>query len=84
MLLVRGAAALTLVDGVPEGYLSGGRRSMPEDRYTAWEAGVKDLYDEMVVITVTPTWVKLLDFETTLPQSVEELVRAKAARRDVE
>ena len=50
----------------------------PEQR-VEWEAEVRSLYDGMVRIVVTPTWAKLIDFETTLPSAVEELVRA--ARR---
>jgi len=30
---------------------------------------------------VTPTWAKLIDFETTLPIAVEELVRQRAERQ---
>ncbi|WP_114906639.1 pyridoxamine 5'-phosphate oxidase family protein [Ornithinimicrobium murale] len=79
VLLIRGAVELEIVDGVPEGYLEGGRRFMTAEQYVEWEVGVKGLYDEMVVIRVTPTWVKLLDFETTIPRAVEELVKAKAS-----
>ena len=32
----------------------------------------------MVVITITPTWAKLLDFETTIPKAVEDLSKEKA------
>ena len=52
---------------------------MTDDQYAGWVAGVQGLYDEMVVITITPTWAKLLDFETTLPKSVEDLIKEKAA-----
>ena len=45
---------------------------MTDDQYLEWVAGVQGLYDEMVVITITPTWAKLLDFETTLPKAVED------------
>ena len=38
-------------------------------------------HDGMVRIVVTPTWVKLIDFETTLPSAVEELVRQRAERQ---
>ena len=31
----------------------------------------------MVVITITPTWAKLLDFETTIPKAVEDLIKEK-------
>jgi hypothetical protein len=78
VLLIRGTVELETVDGVPSGYLEGGRTFMTEEQYVEWESGVKGLYDQMVVIRVTPTWVKLLDFETTLPQAVEELVQAKS------
>jgi hypothetical protein len=28
----------------------------------------------MARITITPTWAKLLDFETTIPKAVEDLI----------
>ena len=36
--------------------------------------------DGMVRVVVTPTWVKLIDFETTLPPAIEQLVRRRAER----
>jgi hypothetical protein len=33
----------------------------------------------VVVITITATWAKLLDFETTVPQAVADLVADKTA-----
>lgn len=51
----------------------------PEQRQE-WEVGVRSLYaDGMVRIVITPTWAKLIDFETTLPQAVEELIRRQSA-----
>lgn len=42
------------------------------------EQEVRELYaDGMVRITVTPSWAKLIDFQTTLPSAVEELLRRK-------
>ncbi len=35
----------------------------------------------MVHIVITPTWAKLIDFETTLPTAVEELIRQRAERQ---
>ena len=77
-LLIRGTAAVKLVEGIPDGYLTAGRKVMSDDQYPGWVAGVRGLYVEMVVITVTPTWAKLLDFETTLPKSVEDLIKERA------
>jgi Pyridoxamine 5'-phosphate oxidase len=82
ILLMRGQAELDVVEGIPEEYLqaSGSYQMTPEQR-TEWEAGVRSLYDGMVRIVVTPTWAKLIDFETTLPSAVEELARQQAERQ---
>jgi hypothetical protein len=52
----------------------------PEQR-TEWEAGVRSLYESMVRIVVAPTWAKLIDFETTLPANIEELMRQQQERQ---
>jgi hypothetical protein len=82
ILLIRGRAALDVVEGIPDEFLqmNGSYEMTPEQR-VEWEAGVRALYDGMVRVVVTPTWVKLIDFETTLPTAVEELVRRQEERR---
>jgi len=82
ILLIRGRADLDVVDGIPDEFLqaNGTYRMTPEQR-VQWEAEVRSLYDGMVRIVVTPTWAKLIDFETTLPSAVEELIRRKAHQR---
>lgn len=79
VLLIRGEATLELVDGVPAEYIAEARKSVPAEAFEGWEAGVRALYAQMVVITVEPDWAKLLDFETTIPKAVEDLVRAHQA-----
>ena len=79
VLLIRGIAEVELFEGIPDGYLTAGHKVMTADQYPQWVAGVRALYDEMVVITITPTWVKLLDFETTIPKAVEDLIKQKSA-----
>ena len=76
-LLVRGTADLREEDGVPEEYLEASFRTMPEDRHAGFEEQVRALYDSMVRIEVTPTWVRLNDFRRTAPRAVERLVQAK-------
>jgi hypothetical protein len=78
VLLIRGTAAVEVRPGIPEGYLVAGRKVMTDEQYVGWLEGVKGLYDEMAVITITPTWAKLLDFETTLPKAVEDLIAEKS------
>lgn len=77
VLLVRGAASLELVDGVPDEYVAASRKVLEPDQFADWESGVRALYDQMVRITIEPDWAKLLDFETTIPKAVEDLVRAR-------
>jgi Pyridoxamine 5'-phosphate oxidase len=79
VLLIRGTAEAELVDGIPDGYLTAGRKVMTDHQYPEWVAGVQGLYDEMVVITITPVWAKLLDFEATIPSAVEELIKERSA-----
>lgn len=81
-LLIRGAATLELVESVPHEYIEGGRRFMTAEQFVGWEAGVRDLYERMVRITIEPHWAKLLDFETTIPKAVEDLVRERQSGGD--
>ena len=82
ILLIRGRAELEVVDGIPEEYLEmNGSYTMAPEQRVEWEAEVRSLYDGMVRIVVVPTWAKLIDFETTLPSAVEELVRQRDERQ---
>jgi hypothetical protein len=77
VLLVRGTATVSVVDGVFPEYIAASRKLTPPEEFEQWEAGVRSLYDEMARIDVRPTWVKIHDFETRLPQAVEDLLKAK-------
>jgi hypothetical protein len=83
ILLIRGRVELDFVDGIPAEYLKvTSSYQMTPDQRVEWEAGVRSLYrDGMVRVVVTPTWAKLIDFETTLPSAVEELIQQQADRR---
>jgi hypothetical protein len=76
-LLVRGTADLREEDGVPDEYLEASFRTMPQDQHAGFEEQVRALYDSMVRIEVTPTWVRLNDFQRTAPRAVERLVQAR-------
>lgn len=77
VLLVRGVARVEVVDGVPEDYLEASRKLVPAEQFEDWQAGVRGLYEQMARITIEPDWAKLLDFETTIPKAVEDLVRSR-------
>jgi hypothetical protein len=82
ILLVRGTVELDEVEGIPDEYLEmNGSYTMTPEQRVVWEAEVHSLYQSMVRIVVTPTWVKMIDFETTLPSAVEELIQQRAERQ---
>src|SRR5690606_2007462 len=85
ILLIRGRAELDHVDGIPHEFLqSNGSYEMTTEQRVEWEAEVRSLYhDGLVRIVVTPTWVKLIDFESTLPSAVEELLHERAERQRI-
>lgn len=81
ILLIRGEAVLDEVDGIPEEFLEANTTySMTPEQRIEWEARVRALYEKMVRIVVTPTWVKLIDFDETLPTAIEELIARQADR----
>ena len=83
ILLIQGRAELDSVDGIPDEFLqeTSTYEMTPEQR-VEWESEARSLYHDGVVrIVVTPTWAKLIDFESTLPTPVEELVRQREERR---
>ena len=73
ILLVRGTATMEIVDGVPDDYLEASHKYVPRKEWDGFDAQVRGLYPRMARISIMPEWAKLLDFETTLPQAVEEL-----------
>jgi hypothetical protein len=82
VLLLRGTAQVEVVDGVPDVFLRASMKRVSDDQFSEWEAGVRALYDQMTVITITPTWAKLLDFETTIPKAEEDMMRAHSSTND--
>jgi len=76
-LLVRGTATVSLVEGAFAEYVAGSKKQIPAEDFVSWESGVHALYDQMARIDITPTWVKIHDFDTRIPKAVEDLAKAK-------
>jgi nitroimidazol reductase NimA-like FMN-containing flavoprotein (pyridoxamine 5'-phosphate oxidase superfamily) len=74
ILHVRGTATTEIVSGIPEEYLEASHKYVPREQWEGFETEVRSLYPRMARISITPEWAKLIDFETTLPQAVEELL----------
>jgi hypothetical protein len=79
-LLVRGTASLETIAGVPPEYLAAARKQIGEAEMPAFEAQVRELYEQMVRITIEPSWAKVLDFVARLPTPVENLMKLKRSR----
>ena len=77
VLLIRGPAEVTDVDGIVPEYALAHIRYAGHEQGAANVAAVDNPGTKMVRIAVRPTWVGVLDFQTRLPggSSVEEFER---------
>jgi Pyridoxamine 5'-phosphate oxidase len=78
VLLVRGTAHIDVVDGVPFEYLEASKKGIPEQQWNSFEAQVRALYKQMARIAITPEWARLFDFETRVPDFLEQLAGRKS------
>ena len=67
ILLARGIATIELDKGLPDEYVEASRRIVGEDRMPEWEAGVRAENRNMALVSITPTWIKVIDFKTRFP-----------------
>jgi PPOX class probable F420-dependent enzyme len=70
VLLVRGTARLEPVDGVVPEYALAAERYFGAEQGKAWAAQMGKMVQSMVRVTIAPTWVGLLDFETRFPSAL--------------
>ncbi|MDQ3780730.1 MAG: pyridoxamine 5'-phosphate oxidase family protein [Chloroflexota bacterium] len=70
VLMIRGAAAVTFVDGVISEYALAARRYFGEEQGRARVDQVGSLVTEMARIAVRPAWVGIIDFETRFPSAL--------------
>ncbi len=73
-LQIRGRAEITIIDGVVEEYLLAARKSMDGEAATQFEKNVRQMYDRMARIAITPTWARYYDFGVgRMPRFLQEL-----------
>jgi hypothetical protein len=61
-LLVRGTATVEIVDGVPDEYLAGSRKSLDTEQAEAFAHQVRLMYPQMARIAIEPRWARFYDF----------------------
>jgi hypothetical protein len=78
-LLIRGAADIEVVDGVPDEYIAASAKTMDAKQLKAFEAQVRSVYKQMARLAITPEWAKLFDFGAgQLPAFRQRLVGTQA------
>lgn len=80
VLLVRGTARITVMDGIVPEYAMSAERYFGVDGGKAWLNQMGALVTQMARIAVTPEWVGMLDFQTRFPQAVEAAMAAAQNR----
>jgi PPOX class probable F420-dependent enzyme len=70
VLLIRGTARLESVNGVVPEYALASERYFGPEQGKAWVAQMGKMVQSMVRVTITPTWVGLLDFQTRFPSAL--------------
>jgi nitroimidazol reductase NimA-like FMN-containing flavoprotein (pyridoxamine 5'-phosphate oxidase superfamily) len=73
-LSVRGQASVEIVDGVVPEYLAAARKAMDAEAAAEFERQVRNMYDQMARVAVTPQWVRFWDFGAgRMPRFLQEL-----------
>lgn len=73
-LLIRGAAELEVVDGIPDEYIEAAAKTLDGEQLEDFKANVAAMYDHMARISITPTWARFYDFGAgRLPRTLQKL-----------
>jgi hypothetical protein len=76
-LLIRGTAAIEIVDGVPDEYLAASFKGMDAGQARQFEPQVRKMYQQMARISIAPQWARYYDFGTgRIPGFLQKLADA--------
>jgi uncharacterized protein YndB with AHSA1/START domain len=83
-LSVRGVAAIDVVDGIPDEYLEASTKTMSGEQASQFEASVRQVYKQMALIAIEPTWARYYDFSAgRVPEFLLRLVSESAGATGV-
>jgi hypothetical protein len=60
--LIRGIASIDIVEGVPAEYIEGSAKALDDPQRQEFEAQVRQTYECMARIAITPHWARFYDF----------------------
>ena len=79
-VLLRGRATLETVDGIPAEYLRATTKVMDEPARAEFEGLVRQMYQQMVRITVEPSWARFFDYGAgRIPRFLRELAERQGS-----
>jgi nitroimidazol reductase NimA-like FMN-containing flavoprotein (pyridoxamine 5'-phosphate oxidase superfamily) len=79
-VLLRGRATLEIVDGIPDEYLRATTKVMDDAAVAEFEGMVRQMYQQMVRITIEPHWARFFDYGGgRIPQFLAELAEKAMA-----
>jgi hypothetical protein len=70
VLLVRGTAAVEMLDGIVPEYELAAQRYFDETTARAWLTQLRGMISQMARITIQPEWVGILDFQSRFPSAL--------------
>jgi len=74
ILTLRGTVSINIIDGIPQQYLEASLKNIGPEAFVGFEDNVRAMYKQMAEIIIDVTWAKLIDFEETLPEPVQEII----------
>ena len=78
-LVIRGTAAVEIVDGIPPEYLAASAKVSDEAPSAEFERSVRRMYPQMARIAITPTWARFYDYGAgRLPAFLQKLAEAQS------
>jgi hypothetical protein len=80
VLLIRGTVQTEIVQGIAPEYEAMIFRTQGDEAGAAWLASMRPIAPQMALISITPEWVGVLDFETRFPSALEEAIELAQPR----
>ncbi len=73
-MIVRGTASIEVRPGVPEEHIEASRRHIDPDQFDEWLRAKRESLTEMAVISIVPTHIRVMDWDTRFPPGYDEQI----------
>jgi len=76
VLQIRGTANTETIAGVVPEYVACAERYFGKEQGQTWVGQVKQMFPQMLRISISPEWVSVIDFEKRFPSAIEAAMSA--------